>query len=141
MESYINSLLGAEDSAENAEADLEVAGDQLEIMARPLLPFPFARRSGAYVLMEGAVMTLYHRESISVSVISEIQRYLGKPFVCRRVPEKDFETRLTEAYESRNNETMQMVEGLGATVTTEKQPFEPEGGAYGGRSGGHHHHH
>ncbi len=22
-----------------------------------------------------------------------------------------------------------------------KQPFEPEGGAYGGRSGGHHHHH
>ena len=35
----------------------------------------------------------------------------------------------------------EMVEGLGATVTTEKQPFEPEGGAYGGRSGGHHHHH
>ncbi|MEZ9575562.1 urease accessory protein UreE [Vibrio sp. 10N.222.54.B12] len=35
----------------------------------------------------------------------------------------------------------EMVEGLGAIVTTEKQPFEPEGGAYGGRSGGHHHHH
>lgn len=35
----------------------------------------------------------------------------------------------------------EMVEGLGATVTTEKQPFEPESGAYGGRSGGHHHHH
>ncbi|WP_146449498.1 urease accessory protein UreE [Vibrio kanaloae] len=34
----------------------------------------------------------------------------------------------------------EMVEGLGAKVTTEKQPFEPEGGAYGGRSGGHHHH-
>ncbi|NOI92639.1 urease accessory protein UreE [Vibrio splendidus] len=35
----------------------------------------------------------------------------------------------------------EMVEGLGAKVTTETQPFEPEGGAYGGRSGGHHHHH
>ncbi|MEZ8616330.1 urease accessory protein UreE [Vibrio splendidus] len=35
----------------------------------------------------------------------------------------------------------EMVECLGAKVTTEKQPFEPEGGAYGGRSGGHHHHH
>lgn len=35
----------------------------------------------------------------------------------------------------------EMVEGLGAKVTTEKQPFEPEGGAYGGRSGGGHHHH
>ncbi|AIS57816.1 urease accessory protein UreE [Vibrio coralliilyticus] len=35
----------------------------------------------------------------------------------------------------------EMVEGLGAKVTTEKAPFEPESGAYGGRSGGHHHHH
>ncbi|MEF1290765.1 urease accessory protein UreE [Vibrio sp. M260118] len=35
----------------------------------------------------------------------------------------------------------EMVVGLGAEVTTEKAPFEPEGGAYGGRSGGHHHHH
>ncbi|NRF29558.1 urease accessory protein UreE [Vibrio coralliilyticus] len=35
----------------------------------------------------------------------------------------------------------EMVEGLGAKVTTEKAPFEPESGAYGGRSGGHHKHH
>ncbi|NOI74315.1 urease accessory protein UreE [Vibrio coralliilyticus] len=35
----------------------------------------------------------------------------------------------------------EMVEGLGAKVTTEKAPFEPESGAYGGRSDGHHHHH
>jgi len=34
-----------------------------------------------------------------------------------------------------------MVTGLGAKVTTEMAPFEPENGAYGGRSGGHHHHH
>lgn len=34
-----------------------------------------------------------------------------------------------------------MVKGLGAEVTVESQPFEPEGGAYGGKSGGHHHHH
>jgi urease accessory protein len=32
-----------------------------------------------------------------------------------------------------------MLEGLGATVTEEMAPFEPECGAYGG--GGHHHHH
>ncbi len=35
----------------------------------------------------------------------------------------------------------EMVEGLGASVTVEKASFEPEGGAYGGRSGGGHHHH
>ncbi|OEF24298.1 urease accessory protein UreE [Vibrio rumoiensis] len=34
-----------------------------------------------------------------------------------------------------------MVVGLGAKVTVEKASFEPEDGAYGGRSGGHHHHH
>jgi len=30
-----------------------------------------------------------------------------------------------------------MLEGLGASVTEEQAPFEPESGAYGG---GHHHH-
>ncbi|WP_428775540.1 urease accessory protein UreE [Vibrio sp.] len=35
----------------------------------------------------------------------------------------------------------EMVAGLGAKVTSELAPFEPESGAYGGRSGGHHHHH
>lgn len=34
-----------------------------------------------------------------------------------------------------------MVKGLGATVTSELAPFEPEAGAYGGTSGGHHHAH
>ncbi|HQV89708.1 MAG TPA: urease accessory protein UreE, partial [Nitrosomonas sp.] len=34
----------------------------------------------------------------------------------------------------------QMLEGLGATVSEETAPFEPESGAYGS-SGGHHHHH
>ncbi|OAJ94854.1 urease accessory protein UreE [Vibrio bivalvicida] len=33
----------------------------------------------------------------------------------------------------------EMVEGLGAKVTTEDASFEPESGAYGGRTGGHHH--
>ncbi|CAM3972253.1 urease accessory protein UreE [Vibrio neonatus] len=35
----------------------------------------------------------------------------------------------------------EMVQGLGATVTVESAPLEPESGAYGGRSGGGHHHH
>ncbi|PSW21777.1 urease accessory protein UreE [Photobacterium sanctipauli] len=34
-----------------------------------------------------------------------------------------------------------MVEGLGAKVTTEMAPFEPEDGAYGGTQGGHSHSH
>ncbi|MEH0689885.1 urease accessory protein UreE [Vibrio cholerae] len=34
-----------------------------------------------------------------------------------------------------------MVTGLGAKVTVEQAAFEPESGAYGGRSAGSHHHH
>ena len=35
-----------------------------------------------------------------------------------------------------------MLDGLGAHVTLEQAPFEPESGAYGdGSGGGHHHHH
>ncbi|MCW8330186.1 urease accessory protein UreE [Photobacterium sp. SDRW27] len=34
-----------------------------------------------------------------------------------------------------------MVKGLGAEVTSEMAPFEPEAGAYGGTSGGHSHGH
>ncbi|MGE0233473.1 MAG: urease accessory protein UreE [Flavobacteriaceae bacterium] len=33
-----------------------------------------------------------------------------------------------------------MLEGLGASVTDINAPFDPEGGAYGGRHEGHHHH-
>ena len=35
----------------------------------------------------------------------------------------------------------EMLEGLGATVTEEEAPFEPESGAYAGGHGGDHHHH
>ncbi|NNL11036.1 MAG: Flp pilus assembly complex ATPase component TadA, partial [Pseudomonadales bacterium] len=50
---------------------------------------------------------------IAHSVVAEIQRFLGKPFSCNVVDEKVFDARLTQAYESRNTEAMQMVEDLG----------------------------
>lgn len=36
---------------------------------------------------------------------------------------------------------IEMLEGLGATVTRRTAPFQPEGGAYSGRHGHHHHEH
>ncbi|KPA54146.1 urease accessory protein UreE [Photobacterium leiognathi subsp. mandapamensis] len=35
----------------------------------------------------------------------------------------------------------EMVKGLGGEVMCDCEPFEPESGAYGGKSTGHHHHH
>ncbi|MBT8148722.1 MAG: hypothetical protein KJO24_02245, partial [Gammaproteobacteria bacterium] len=122
MESYINSLLGADVDSDKARRDpapaahtgeSDAAAGDLQSSARPLLPFPFAKRFGAYVLEDSDALTLFHKESIQPSVVAEIQRFLGRPFGCAPVAETEFESRLAQAYESRNNEAMQMVEDLG----------------------------
>ncbi|NND39935.1 MAG: type II secretion system ATPase GspE [Pseudomonadales bacterium] len=94
------------------DADASTAGD-IEAGSRPLLPFPFAKRCGAYVVEDAGRLSLYHKPMIAHSVVAEIQRFLGKPFSCNVVDEKVFDARLTQAYESRNTEAMQMVEDLG----------------------------
>ncbi|MGB1192728.1 MAG: ATPase, T2SS/T4P/T4SS family, partial [Pseudomonadales bacterium] len=78
-----------------------------------MLPFPFAKRCGGFVLDAGNSITLYHKETIGQSVVAEIQRHLGMTFVCESIPESHFDGLLAQAYESRNNEAMQMVEDLG----------------------------
>ena len=52
MESYINSLLGAAtDDPSTTATNASAAQDAVEAAgAVPILPFPFAKRSGAYVL-------------------------------------------------------------------------------------------
>ncbi len=135
MESYINSLLGTGDGSgqdsdqkdildndPTKDQDLQQAisseeSDALELQvdetARPLLPFPFAKRCGGFVLDDGIKITLYHKETIGQSVVAEIQRHLGVSFICEAVKESRFDGLLAQAYESRNNEAMQMVEDLG----------------------------
>jgi len=126
LESYINSLLGTgdENSPEESEelksqesmgsqASLDSQETTVDDSARPLLPFPFAKRCGGFVLDDGNSITLYHKEMIGQSVVAEIQRHLGVSFVCEAVKESRFDGLLAQAYESRNNEAMQMVEDLG----------------------------
>ncbi len=114
MESYINSLLGSDQyaAAEQEQAENE-AGAAAEEVARPLLPFPFAKRCGGYVLDDGKSITLYHKDTIDPSVVAEIQRHLGGSFGCVAIKTSRFDGLLAKAYESRNNEAMQMVEDLG----------------------------
>jgi len=142
LESYINSLLGTgQQSDEDADQELdlglglghekgpdqvtdensdqamsaedEALESQVDETARPLLPFPFAKRCGGFVLDDGIKITLYHKDTIGQSVVAEIQRHLGVSFACEAVKESRFDGLLAQAYESRNNEAMQMVEDLG----------------------------
>ena len=91
----------------------EVLDSQVDETARPLLPFPFAKRCGGFVLDDGIKITLYHKDTIGQSVVAEIQRHLGVSFSCEAVKDSRFDGLLARAYESRNNEAMQMVEDLG----------------------------
>lgn len=135
MESYINSLLGTGDGSgqdsdqkdildndptKNQDLQQAISSEesdalesQVDETARPLLPFPFAKRCGGFVLDDGIKITLYHKETIGQSVVAEIQRHLGVSFICEAVKESRFDGLLAQAYESRNNEAMQMVEDLG----------------------------
>jgi len=135
LESYINSLLGTGDGSvqdsDQDEAldnglikdqdihqavsseDSEAIETQVDESARPLLPFPFAKRCGGFVLDDGINITLYHKDTIGQSVVAEIQRHLGVSFACEAIKASRFDGLLAQAYESRNNEAMQMVEDLG----------------------------
>ena len=134
MESYINSLLGqsTEDDLSDAAAGASSATDvnasssdsstdenesetvvSNEEFGRPLLPFPFAKRFEGFVLEQSGRKILYHTPTIGAAVVAEIQRFLQSSFECKMVPEGEFDQALAHAYESRNNEAMQMVEDLG----------------------------
>ncbi len=134
MESYINSLLGhsSEDELSDDDAGASSATDVNasstdsstdengseavvinEEFGRPLLPFPFAKRFEGFVLEQSERKVLYHTPTIGAAAVAEIQRFLQSSFECKMVPESEFEQALAQAYESRNNEAMQMVEDLG----------------------------
>lgn len=103
----------AKNESSTDEVVLSNAVEGEESIFNPVLPFQFAKRFGGYVIDNGHCLTLYHKESIEPSVISEIQRFLSAPFACELVKDKNFDAYLTSAYENRNNEAMQMVEDLG----------------------------
>ena len=133
MEDYINSLLGNVDKSEVSSVQgkdkeiLDLSTDTNESLSeidnhntsdsdeigRPLLPFPFANRFNVFVLKESNRTTLYHKSTISIPVIAEIQRHLGTPFICKNLSDDEYDKLISRAYENRNNEAMQMVEDLG----------------------------
>ena len=134
MESYINSLLGQstddemsdDDAGASSATDIDASstgsstdenGSEAVVIneefGRPLLPFPFAKRFEGFVLEQSGRKVLYHTPTIGAAAVAEIQRFLQSSFECKMVPEGEFEQALAQAYESRNNEAMQMVEDLG----------------------------
>lgn len=74
------------------------------------LPYGFASNHG--VLLEDG--RLIHKPGLSLPVLLELRRHLGRPFELAEIPEQEFQKRLTQAYQSGEGAAQRAVDEIGA---------------------------
>ncbi|MEP5766416.1 MAG: type II secretion system ATPase GspE [Halieaceae bacterium] len=79
------------------------------------LPFTFAQQHGI-LLQDGEAPTILHRAPLSVPLLTELRRYLQRPFALEQVSDTDFQRRLTQLYQRDNNEASQVAEDLSTDI-------------------------
>jgi general secretion pathway protein E len=78
------------------------------------LPFSFAKRHGVVITGAGdGYVTVTYRPGVARQTITELRRVLSVPLELVPVAADRFVAVLTDVYESRANETMEMAQGLG----------------------------
>ncbi|UCE90020.1 MAG: type II secretion system ATPase GspE [Pseudomonadota bacterium] len=84
-------------------------------VARGPLPFTFAKRHGVIVVpgAEGDGLEVMHRADVAPQSLFELRRHFGARLNLRMVSDQEFDALLQQTYESRGDQTMQMMEGLG----------------------------
>ena len=81
------------------------------------LPFSYAKKHGVLADPgEGGVPLVYHRAPLSVDVLAELRRVLGRPFRPELLSPELFQLRLSKAYQRASSETVQMAEDISADV-------------------------
>ncbi len=95
--------------------DVEAQGDEVfEAMGRERLPFAFAHR---YTLVlaktDDQPLTLFYTETTPVAALLEARRFTGKDLPLVKLPQNEFEARLTQAYQANSSEAQQLMEDLG----------------------------
>ncbi len=105
---------GALDGSE--EAELLLAEDQAPVNKR--LPFAFAQAHGVLLDFDSdpELPTVLYRPGLQSRVVVELRRSLGRAMQLQAVPEDEFQARLTSAYQSDNNEAVQVAEDMGADI-------------------------
>ena len=72
------------------------------------LSFMFAKAHGVLLNVDGEQPVVIHHELPSISVITELRRYLGRSFSLQAVSAEDFQKHLSLNYQRGNNEAVQM---------------------------------
>ena len=83
-----------------------------EALSHTRLPYSFASTYGVMV-EDGRVL---HLDTVTTETLLEVRRHMGRAFEMEALPEKDFQTRLTQLYQSSDGEAQQAVEDMGAEL-------------------------
>ncbi len=93
--------------------DPVLAGDlppETTVDGEKRLPYGFASSHG--VLLDGN--KLLHKPGLSLPVLLEMRRYLGKPFDLVEISEREFQQQLTKIYQSGDGAAQRAVDDIGA---------------------------
>ena len=78
------------------------------------LPFSFAKRHRVVLEAIDNELTLSYSGQLTAAVLAEVRRVAGGAFVPHPMGEKEFELKLTEAYQRDSSEARQLMEDLGS---------------------------
>lgn len=80
------------------------------------LPYAYASQHGVFVSEADGKLCLCHKESLSLSVLAEVRRFLQQAFVTEKLDDEAFQQRLSLAYQRSSNEAAQAAEDIGADM-------------------------
>ncbi|MEW9797727.1 type II secretion system ATPase GspE [Alteromonas sp. CYL-A6] len=103
-------------AVEAQEAALEAMGDD-DILSdadgHRQLSFGFAKRNKVLLETNSSPATLYYTSQTPFSVFAEVRRFFGEPFAPRLIPDDEFESVLTSAFQRDSSAAKQLMEDLG----------------------------
>ncbi len=78
------------------------------------LPFVFAKRHGVLITQpEELRPTVFYRPGISLDALSEVRRFLGRPFRAEAVAVERFDALLQQTYERTSNDAIELMGDIG----------------------------
>lgn len=80
------------------------------------LPFAYAKRMGVVLVWEQGQPWLHTRGQITLAVLHEVQRLLGRSFQLQRHASAEFDALLSLAYQRDSSEAKQLMEDIGNEV-------------------------
>jgi len=102
----------ADDIAESSEFPAEDVA--VEISDQLRIPFLFARRHGVILTDSTSDKAcVSYKEGASATGLRELQRVTGKPLELQKIEAQEFETILSQVYQTDSSDAMQAMEGLG----------------------------